>query len=218
MKVKLVVWVALAGLLCIAFPTYAAEVKLTSSTQYLWFNDIIADDDVETVAQYLRLNMSKMDAAGNMTVTAYGRATKQFTSDEDVEGRLYYFYLSYRNLIQDTLDVKLGRHFVYLPSGSGLIDGATLDFKNIGPVGLKLLGGRDVKFVAENEVTGGKDRMVAAGIYSDAIRLTHLEASYTRRYDDGDISRELVGASLSTYLPKNVSVYADTKYDLLTES
>jgi opacity protein-like surface antigen len=136
-----------------------------------------------------------------------------------VEGRLYYFYLSYRNLIQDALDVKLGRHFVYLPSGSGLIDGATLDFKNIGPVGLKLLGGRDVKFVAErNEVTGGKDRMVAASIYSDAVRLTHLQASYTRRYDDGDTSRELVGASLSTYLPKNVSLYADTKYDILTES
>jgi hypothetical protein len=67
MKVKLVGWVALAGLMCIAFPTYAAEVKLTSSTQYLWFNDIIADDDVETVAQYLRLNMSKLDQAGKIT-------------------------------------------------------------------------------------------------------------------------------------------------------
>jgi hypothetical protein len=219
MKAQLVVWVAIAGLLCVPFPSRAAEVKLTSSTQYLWFNDIILDDDVETVAQYLRLNVSKMDAAGNVTIAGYGRATKQFTSGEDVEGRLYYFYLNYRNLIQDVLDVKLGRHFVYFPSGSGLVDGATLDFKRMGPLGLKLLAGRDVKFVAErNEITGAKDRLTGASLYTDAVRRTHIEASYMLREDDGDTAREIVGGSFSTYLPGNVSVYADTKYDLLTES
>ena len=219
MKAKIVVLAAVIGLLLVPFPSNAVEMKLTSSTQYLWYADFIADDDVDAVAQYLRLNVAKMDSAGKVTITGYGRAMRQFSTGEDVEGRLYYFYLNYRDALPDVLDVKLGRHFMYIPSGSGIIDGATLDFKGIGPVGLKLLGGRDVRFIAErNEVTGGKDRTLGASLYTDAVKMTHLEASYMRRYDDGDISREIVGASFSTYLPGNVSVYADTKYDTLTES
>ena len=219
MKAKLVVLIAAIGVLCIPPRSIAVEMKLGSSTQYLWYNDLITEKDEDAVAQYLRLNVAKLDSAGKATITGYGRATRVFSTGEDVEGRLYYFYLNYRDLVQDVLDVKLGRHFVAIPSGSGLIDGATLDFKGIGPMGLKLLGGRDVKFVAErNEVTGEKDRMLGASLYTDAVRMTHLEASYMQRNNDGDVSRELVGAAFSTYLPGSVSVYADTKYDVLTEA
>jgi hypothetical protein len=209
----------LALLLVSPLRAEAVDMRVTSSTQYLWFNDFIISDDVETVAQYLRLNVSKLDAAGNITINGYGRATRQFTKNEDVEGRLYYLSLSYRNLLPDVLDLQLGRHFIYLPAGSGLIDGATLDFKSVGPLGFKLVGGRDVRFVAErNEITGGKDRLMGASIYSDAVARTHIEAAYLLREDNGDTAREIVGASFSTYFPGNVAVYADTKYDLLTES
>jgi hypothetical protein len=219
MKAPFVVCAALAGVLWFSGPARAAEVKLTSSTQYLWFNDFVADEDVEAVAQYLRLNVSKIDAAGDVTIAGYGRATRQFSENEDVEGRLYYLALDYRNLIQGHLDAKVGRHFVYLPAGSGLIDGATLDIRNIGPLGLKLVGGRDVKFSPErNEITGEKDRLTGASLFTDAITRTHIEVAYLLREDHGDTAREVVGASVSTYFPGNVAAYGDTKYDLLTKS
>lgn len=209
----------LALLLAMPLAAHAVDMRVTSSTQYLWYNDIIADDDVETVAQYLRLNLSKLDQAGKITITGYGRATRQFSKDEDVEGRLYYLYLNYPDALPEVLDMQVGRHFVVIPSGSGLIDGATLEFKRVGPMRLKLVGGRDVKFLAErNEVAGEKDRMYGASLSTDAFPLTHLEVSYLHRYDNGDLTRKIIGASLSRYFPGNVSVYADTKYDVLTEA
>ena len=36
-------WVMLMALACVPLLSHAAEVKLTSSTQYLWYQDILAD-------------------------------------------------------------------------------------------------------------------------------------------------------------------------------
>ena len=80
--------------------SHAAEVKLTSSTQYLWYQDILAADKDKTLqdaAEYLRVNVTKLDKEGNMNIYAYGRATKQVSTSQDLQGRLYYFYVDYRD-------------------------------------------------------------------------------------------------------------------------
>lgn len=202
----------------------AADAKITSSTQYLWYNDIFSssDDNDTEIAEYLRLNVTKLNESGTAAIYGYGRATKEIDSsddNDDAQGRLYYLYLDYRDLLKDVLDVKAGRHFVYIPSASGLIDGATLDFKNIGPLGLRLLGGRDVRFLEErNEITGADDKLLGASLYTTLFRLTHLEASYAKRLDDGDTAREIAGANVSIYLPKNIALYGETRYDMLVKA
>jgi hypothetical protein len=213
----------LALLLVLPLPAAAVDMKVTSSTQYLWYNDIVANDDDESkVAQYLRMSLTKLNEANTVSIYGYGRATKEFSDlkdNDDVAGRLYYFYLDYRDMLKDFLDLKAGRHFVYIPSASAIIDGATLDFKKIGPVGVRVLGGREVKFAGDRgEITGSEDYFMGTSLYTDAIRLTHLELSYARKYDNADVAREVVGFSASTYLLKKASLYGETKYDVLTES
>ena len=69
---------------------------------------------------------------------------------------MYYLYLDYRDAVKDHLDVRAGRTYVYSAAVSGTIDGLYLDFRNLGPVGVTLFGGRNVIFDNKSEIgTGG---------------------------------------------------------------
>ena len=105
----------LMALACVPLLSHAAEVKLTSSTQYLWYQDILAADKDKTMqdaAQYLRVNVTKLDKEGKINIYAYGRATKQVSTNEDLLGRLYYFYVDYRDALNEHLDLRAGRTYV----------------------------------------------------------------------------------------------------------
>src|SRR5450756_1778073 len=96
--------VILLALACVPLFSYAAEVKMTSSTQYLWYQDYVADKGQDEIAQYLRLNVTKLDKEGKINFYSYGRITKQVSSSDDVQGRLYYGYVDYRDVFKDHLD------------------------------------------------------------------------------------------------------------------
>src|SRR5512141_3460634 len=102
----------LVAVACVPWLAHAAEGKVTSSTQYLWYQDFLSDDnDQSDLAQYLRLDLSKLDKEGKISVHGYGRVIKQISdSDEerpeladDTFGRLYYMYLDYRDVVKDHL-------------------------------------------------------------------------------------------------------------------
>lgn len=217
MKSKILL-ASLLLLFLIPLPSSAVDLKFTTSTQYLWYGDILTDDEEDKIVQYLRVGVTDLDKGKKISVFGNGRVSKRLSDDEDVAGRLYYLYLGYKDLIPEMLDLKLGRHFIYIPAGTGIIDGATLDLKKIGPVGFTLTGGRDVKFGEDSEVTGSGDYLMGASLYTDVIKKTHLEAAYIRRYDDNDVSREIIGLSFSTYILSPVSFYGETKYDVITEA
>lgn len=214
-------------LLCLVLllaPPLAAEAvdtRVTSSTQFLWFNDTLTGEDDDMLAEYLKMSITKLNPENTITIQGYGRGTYRSTDtggSDDLLGRLYYFYLDYRNLVQN-VDLVAGRHYVTLPAGSALLDGATLNIRNVGPVGLRVLGGRNVIFSGDrDEITGSDDNFVGASISTDAIKLTHIEAGYARKTDDADIARETVGITVTTYLPKQISVYGEAKYDVLSEA
>ncbi len=212
----------LALLLASAAPAMAADMRMTSSTQYLWFNDIVTGEDDEMLAEYVRMSLTKVNEKNTVSIQGYGRGTYRSAATagtDDLLGRLYYFYLDYRDAVADGVDLTAGRHYANLPAGSAIIDGATLNFRNAGPFGLKVLGGRQVIFAGDqNEITGGNDRFLGASVSTDAIKLTHLEAGYARKTDDGDTAREIVGLSVSAYLPKRVALYGEAKYDMLAEA
>src|SRR3989339_373345 len=127
--------VMLMALACVPLLSHAAEVKLTSSTQYLWYQDLIAADkekSLQDIAQYLRVNVTNVDKEGDINVYAYGRATKQVSTSQDLEGRLYYLYVDYRNAIKEHLDLRAGRTYVNAAAISGTVDGFHADVKNLG--------------------------------------------------------------------------------------
>ena len=216
----------LIAVACIPVLAHAAEVQVTSSTQYLWYQDFLSNDIHQSdVAEYLRVNATKLDKDGKINVYGYGRVIKELTtSDEqrpeladDMFGRLYYLYLDYRDVVKDHLDLKAGRTYVNAAAISGTVDGAYLDFRNLGPVGVTLFGGRNVIFDNKSEIGSGKDSLWGASVYFDTVKNTHLEVSYGRKYVDSDLARENVGLDISTTPHEKVNLYGRLQYDTVAD-
>ncbi len=210
--------VILTAVACAVTFSHAAEMKMTSSTQYLWYQDFLADEnDQGDVAQYLRLNVTKLDKAGKIHAYGYGRISKQVTSSEDVEGRLYYVFLDYKDVVKDRLDLRAGRTYVNAAAVSGTIDGLYLDFRNLGPVGVTLFGGRHVIFDRKSETGTRGDALAGMSVYFDTVKYTHVEVSYGRKYADTDLARENVGLDFTTTPHEKVNFYGRFAYDAVAD-
>jgi len=206
----------------------ALKVNFTSSTQYLWYQDLLGPDkekEIQDVAQYLRVNVTGLDKEGKIKLYAYGRATQQvwMNTDQEMQGRLYYFYLDYRDAFKEHLDLRAGRTYVNAAAVSGTIDGIHMDLKNLGPMGITFFGGRNVIFADKTETGTRGDSLVGMSIYLDTIKNTHVEVSYGRKYGDADgdslVSRENVGLDFSTTPISGVAnFYGRLKYDTISES
>ncbi|KAF0217562.1 MAG: hypothetical protein FD174_3241 [Geobacteraceae bacterium] len=202
-------------LLC-ATTGWGAEMKGRSSTQALWFiNDFNNRRQVE-LAEYLRLSVIKIDEAGKFAIYGYGRGTQDLNNGEGLNGRLYYLYGEYRDLY-DKLDIRMGRRFVNLSAGTAIIDGAQLDLKNVGPVAFTVLGGRDVVFGLDGEIGHEGNYALGMAAYLAGFRKTDLDVSWFRKWDAGDVSRDVVGASFKQYLFDRIKLYSDARYDLTSE-
>jgi hypothetical protein len=209
-------FVILLALACVPGFSHAIEVNLTSSTQYLWYQDFLANKNQNDVAEYVRLNATKLDKEGNIGLYGYGRGTKQVTSSEDAQGRLYYLYIDYRNVVKDHLDLRAGRTYVNATAVSGTLDGLYLNLKNVGPIGATAFGGREVIFQNKQEVGSG-NLMNGGSIYLDTIKNTHVEVSYGNKYRDTKIAREGVALDVSSTPLEMVKLYGRVKYDTISD-
>ena len=218
--------VILIAAACVPWISHAAEGKMTSSTQYLWYQDFLSDDnDQSDVAQYLRLDVTKLDKDGKINVYGYGRVIKQLSTSvedrpelaDDTFGRMYYLYLDYRDVVKNHLDLRAGRTYVSAAAVSGTIDGLYLDFRNLGPVGFTLFGGRNVIFDNKSEIGTGGDRLAGVSVYFDTMKYTHVEVSYGWKYTDSDLARENVGLDFSTTPHEKVNFYGRLQYDTVAD-
>ncbi|HSG29827.1 MAG TPA: hypothetical protein VLA34_15200, partial [Candidatus Krumholzibacterium sp.] len=159
---------------CLPVVAHAAGVQLSSSTQYLWYQDFLSPDpDQDELAEYLRLNATDLDKDGKVSLFGYGRAIKQFSdSIEDrpelgdkAYGRLYYLYLDWRDVIKDRLDLRAGRTYVHTAAVSGTVDGGYVNLKKLGPLGATVFGGRRVLFDNKSEVGNGDESLVGGTVY-----------------------------------------------------
>ncbi|MFA6149140.1 MAG: hypothetical protein WC899_13120 [bacterium] len=191
---------------------------MTSSTQYLWYQDLLVDDNEQDVAEYFRVNVTKIDKEGKINIYGYGRGTKQISSDQDYLGRLYYLYVDYRDVLKDHLDLRAGRTYVSSAAVSGTIDGAYLDFRNLGPVGVTVFGGRNVIFDEKREIGTRGDALAGMSVYLDTVKNTHIELSAGRKYRDTDVARENIGLDFSTTPIGKVNIYGRLKYDTIAET
>ena len=203
----------------------AADVKTQSSTQYLWYNDPFQDKTQGDLLQYVKLNATKIDAAGRFSAVGYGRVSRQFGSSgetergdsDDVLGRLYFLYMNYA-ISEDRGDVRLGRQFVAVGAGSGTIDGARVDVRNFGPVAISLFGGYDVRFAETSDRTKPGNYLAGASAGGSLFKGNNLEVSYLRKYDENDTVREMAGVHLDQSVLGKVKGYADLRYDLVHEA
>ncbi len=194
----------------------AVELKGRSSTQVLSFLDFYNGRQIE-VAEYLRFSLTGIDNAGKLAFHGYGRGTQDLTNGEGFNSRLYFLYGDYHDLVQDRLDARLGRQFVNNSAGTTIIDGLQLNLKNVGPVGVTVFGGRDVVFGVDTEIGHSGNYALGAAVYLAGVKDTDVDVAWFRKYDDGDIARDIVGGSFKQYLFKTVKVYGNARYDLTAE-
>lgn len=209
----------LAGLylaICGISSATAAEVHGRSSTQLLWYNDIFDGSKQTDLAQYLSFAATDLDGKKKLSVNGYGRGVFDLKNSDDSDGRLYYFFADYRDLM-NVVDVKLGRQFVNVSAGSALMDGVEADFKRIGPFGFVALGGRNVLFGDTGELTS-RQYSAGATLYLANADLTYFDISYFRTYDRGNLARDILGGSYKQYLLEAVKAYANARYDLTSET
>lgn len=209
---------ALAALLTLsAGAALGAEISGRSSTQLLWYNNEFTENRVFEAAQYLRVNVTKVDKDNKLSFFAYGRAAQAMTSDHDTTGRLYYLYADYRDLA-DKADLRFGRQFASNAAGYALFDGLKVDLKNVGPVGLSAFGGRDVVFGLDGEIGNSWNTDLGISAYLTGCRNTDAEISWLRKWEKSETARDTLGASFKQYLFNSVRLYGNTRYDLPSET
>lgn len=195
----------------------AEPVKMNSSTQFIWGDDLLGESQA-ILAQYLRVSISPDDS--KISFTGYGRLWDDFGNgkireSDQVSGRLYYLYLD----IAPARDIslRLGRQYLNFSSGSSLMDGASVSLKKIGNIGITAAAGRDVKFSLDSERSRLGNYFIGADIHLVDVRNTQLGVSYVRKYNDWDLSREEFGVNFR-YIYKYVSPYAQVRYDRLSKA
>ncbi len=212
---SLMVSVVLLTFLLASAAVHAEPLKFSSSTQFLWGDDLLGANSA-IFAQYLRLGY--MPEGKPFSITAYGRVSKDVGSpdvrSDDFQGRLYYLYVDYAFSPQIT--TRVGRQFTNFTAGTSLMDGVRLDVNNIGPVGITVAGGRDVVYTLDSEFSRDGNYFVGVDVHLQGVKNTQLGISYARKYDESDLAREELGMNFR-YFFKMASPYAELKYDVISE-
>jgi hypothetical protein len=197
-------------------PATAEPVKVTSSTQFLWGDDMTGNSQA-TVAQYLRFSYNPEKK--NFSAAGYGRLWQDVEQgsirNDDFNTRLYYLYLDYNPI--EELSMRLGRQYINLSAGSSLMDGATVNVNKLGPLGLTVAAGRDVVYSLDSETTRTGNYFLGLDVHLQDVKNTQLGVSYVRKYDHKDLSREEFGMNFR-YIYKWLSPYAELKYDRLSKA
>lgn len=216
MKKILHLFLAALFLSFLSLPARAQDdLRLSSSTQFILGDDLLGESQ-SILAQYIRLGYKPQ---ANLSVTGYGRLWMNFTGegirDDDLSGRLYYFYLDYSPA--DVVGLRLGRQYVNFTAGSAIMDGLTVKLRDLGPVGLTLSGGMDVKFGLDEDHSRLGNYFFGADLHLMSLKPVQAGVSYVRKYDEWDNSREEFGANIRGFFGP-VSPYAEVRYDNLSEA
>lgn len=195
---------------------WSAEIHGTSSTQYIWFNDIFTGNKQAEFGQYLNLSITNVDTDGKLSFQGYGRVTQDVRNGNDGNGRLYYLYGDYSNLY-DKVDLRFGRQYVNYAAGSALIDGGKIDLKNTGPIGFSVMGGRNVIFGLDGEASPMRAFAFGVGAYLAGFKYTDAEISYFMKFDNDGLARDQIGGTFKQYF-NAFKFYVNTRFDLPSET
>ena len=195
----------------------AADLHGRASTQYLWFNSVFNGKKQADFAQYLNFSVTNIDPEKKFSLHGYGRISQDVMNGTGFENRLFFLYADYRNLF-DKIDIRAGRQFVNFAAGSALVDGGMVDVKNIGPVTFSVMGGRNVVYSIDRELTRAGDTVFGAAATLTGFPATNAEISYFLKQDSDGVARETIGAMFNQYLFGGLKLYGNTRYDTASET
>jgi hypothetical protein len=188
-----------------------ASVSGRASTVVEWFDDA-EEDTAVPFYQYLLLNARDLDGKG-LTFSGYGRLADDLADEVDVDSRLYYAFLEKKNLFEN-FDFRLGRQFISTSAGASLMDGLRLDYGFLQNYRLTLFGGGDVTYY---EGYNAQDLLAGAEISGRFLESLDLGLSYMQKWEDGDLSHELIGFDFDYDYDNALNLYSETQYSWLTE-
>lgn len=205
-------WMAVA-LLAVwpAVSAQAATVSGRASTVVEWFDDA-QEDTAVPFYQYLLLNVRDIDGDG-LDFRGYGRLADDLADEVDADSRLYFAFLEKRDIL-DGLDMRLGRQFISTTAGASLMDGIDLEYGKLGPVSLKLFGGGDVTYY---EGYNAKDLIVGGEVSGRFLRSLDLGLSYVQKWEESELTHELIGFDLDYDRYGLFNVYNETQFSWLTD-
>ncbi|MHB1398057.1 MAG: hypothetical protein ACYDAI_09960 [Trichloromonadaceae bacterium] len=190
---------------------WGATVSGRASTVLEWRDDPQGDAALPGY-QYLQLNIGDIAGKG-IDFRGYGRLADDFNNELDIDSRLYYAYLEKKGLLP-SLDAKFGRQFISTTAGASIMDGLYLNYDKLGPLKLALFGGGDVAYYtgynAEDFIAGGK----VSGQFFDSL---DLGLSYIQKWNDSELSHELIGFDVAYDVKELINLYSETQYSWLTE-
>lgn len=208
---------ACSAVLLAATSSLAAELHGRSSTQLIWFNNIFDQEKQTEIAQYLSFSATKIDKDDKLSFHGYGRVSQDITNNDGFNARLFYLYADYRDLF-NKVDIRAGRQFVNYTAGSALIDGGMVELKNVGPVAFSVMGGRNVFFGIDGELSKSRDAVFGAAAYLTGYPTTDAEISYFVKYDQDGMASEKIGAMFKHYVFGGLKVYGNTRFDMASET
>ena len=198
--------------------THAEPLKFSSSTQFLWGDDLF-EDSQNVLAQYLRFSYAP--EGQNVSVTGYGRLTYDFNGSHFYDyspgfsGKLYYLYLDYKPV--QNVSLRLGRQYMAFTSGKSIMDGLRVDLHNLGPFGITLAGGMDVTPTLDSAYSRLGNYFWGVDLHLEKTRSFQLGLSFAEKFDEWDRAREAIGANFR-YMHKYFSPYAEVRYEWFTKS
>lgn len=196
---------------------WSAEIHGRSSTQYLWFTNIFNDKQQGEFAEFLTLSVTKIDKDDKLSFQGYANLTQDVRNGQGLNGRLYYLYGDYKGMF-DKVDIRLGRQFVNSAAGSAIIDGGLINVKNVGPIAFSIMGGRNVFFGIDGELTHADDVVAGVSAMLSGFSTTDAELAYFIKMDRDGIAREQIGASFKQYLFSGLKLYGNTRFDMASET
>jgi hypothetical protein len=213
---RFVCLLAALALLSPSMTAWSAEIHGSSSTQFQWFTDYLTGNKQAEFGEYLNLSVTKIDPAGKLSLTGYGRVTQDIQNGQGLNGRLYYLYADYSNLY-DKVDIRLGRQFINYAAGSALVDGGKIDLKNVGPIAFSVMGGRNVIFNLDGEASNGNDFVWGVSANLTGFKNTDAELSYFMKLDDAGVARDQIGGMFKQYLFNSLKLYTNARFDMTSE-
>ncbi|UCZ56508.1 hypothetical protein LGV61_12375 [Desulfurispirillum indicum] len=201
-----------AAVSLLAVSAAATTVTGRSSTMLEWY-DTTDGETAMPVYQYLMLGARNIKDT-DVDFRLYGRLSTDINDEVDADSRLYYAYAEKRG-INDAIDLRVGRQFIFNPAGSSIMDGVNVDYDSGEMVTFSLFGGGDVKYYesydAKDLMFGGK----VGGKFSEND--LKLGLAYMEKMEDGDTTHQLIGFS-GDYSYHNIArFYGEYQLDAINE-
>ncbi len=193
-----------------ATAAFATTVSGKASTVVEFF-DNVSGETVVPVYQYLNLSIKDI-AGGGYNFRSYGRLADDLANKDDIDSRLYYAFLEKRDFSRKNLDLRLGRQYISTAAGSSILDGISLKsaYDGLGKrINFTFFGGGDLAYYKGYEE---QDLMLGVEAASEVYENLNIGLSYLQKWDSGDITHEIIGATLDYRYPALLNIYSDLQY------